>query len=44
LAYFSSKLSVENENKNYIKFEKNKWIKKKDIKKLNHKEKNFKKF
>ena len=28
-------------NKNYIKIEKNKWIKKKDIKKINHKEKNF---
>ena len=28
-------------NKNYIKIEKNKWIKKKDIKKLNHKENNF---
>jgi len=36
-----SKLSVIDENKNYIKIEKNKWIKKKDIKKINHKEKNF---
>ena len=36
-----SRLSVIEENKNYIKIEKNKWIKKKDIKKLNHKEKNF---
>ena len=36
-----SKLSVIDENKNYIKIEKNKWIKKKDIKKINHKEKDF---
>ncbi len=45
---FASKLSVIKQNKNYVKIEKNKWIKKKDIKKLNHKEKNcvkiFKKF
>ena len=37
----ASKLSVFEENKNYIQIEKNKWIKKADIKKLNHKEKNF---
>ena len=37
----ASKLSVFEQNKNYIKIEKNKWIKKKDIRKLNHKEKNF---
>ena len=36
-----SKLSVIEENKNYIKIEKNKWIKRKDIKKIDHKEKNF---
>ena len=36
-----SKLSLEKENKLYIKIERNKWIKKKDIKKLNHKDKNF---
>ena len=36
-----SKLSIIDENKNYIKIEKNKWIKKKDIKKINHKERNF---
>ena len=36
-----SKLSIIDENKNYIKIEKNKWIKKKDIKKINHKEKDF---
>ena len=38
---FASKLSVLNQNKNYVKIEKNKWIKKTDIKKLNHKNKNF---
>ena len=37
----ASKLSVFEQNKNYVKIEKNKWIKKADIKKLNHKEKNF---
>ena len=45
---FASKLSVLDQNKNYIKIEKNKWIKKANIKKLNHKENNstkiFKKF
>ena len=38
---FSSKLSVFEQNKNYVKIEKNKWIKKADIKKINHKENNF---
>ena len=38
---FGSKLSVMQENKNYIKIEKNKWIKKINIKKINHKERNF---
>ena len=38
---FASKLSILNQNKNYIKIEKNKWIKKKDIKKLNYNDKNF---
>ncbi len=37
----SSKLSVLDQNINYIKIEKNKWIKKKDIRKLNQKDKNF---
>ncbi len=37
----ASKLSVLEQNRNYVKIEKNKWIKKEDIKKLNHKEKNF---
>ena len=38
---FASKLSVIEQTKNYVKIEKNKWVKKKDIKKLNHKDKNF---
>ena len=40
---FASKFSVIYENKNFIKFDKNKWLKKKDIKKINHKENNFSK-
>ena len=38
---FGSKVSAVDKNKNYIKIQKNKWIKKTDIKKINHKEKNF---
>ncbi len=38
---FASKLSVFEQNKNYVRIEKNKWIKKTDIKKLDHKENNF---
>ena len=38
---FASRLSVLGKNKNYVKIEKNKWIKKTNIKKLEHKEKNF---
>ena len=37
----ASKLPILDQNKNYIKIEKNKWIKKTDIKKLNHRDKNF---
>ena len=40
---FASKLSVLEQNKNYVKIKKNKWIKKKDIKIISHKEKNFNK-
>ena len=40
---FGSKVDLINENKDHIEFEKNKWIKKKDIKKINHKEKSFSK-
>jgi gamma-D-glutamyl-L-lysine dipeptidyl-peptidase len=38
---FASKISIIKENKNLIEFEKNKWLKKSDLKKINHKEKNF---
>ena len=38
---FASKFSIINENKNFIQFDKNKWLKKKDIKKIDHKEKDF---
>ncbi len=38
---FASKLSVFGQNRNYVKIEKNKWIRKTDIKKLNHIENNF---
>ena len=38
---FASKFSIIYENKNFIQFDKNKWIKKKDIKKIDHKEKDF---
>ena len=40
---FGSKIEEINKKKNYIQFEKNKWVKKKDIKILSHKEKNFNK-
>ena len=41
--YFSSTISnLENEN-GYIRFSKNKWIKKKDLKNINYREKNYKK-
>ena len=38
---FGSKIAMIDENKKFIKFEKNKWLKKMDIKKINHKEKSF---
>ena len=37
----ASRLSVLEQNKYYIKIEKNKWIKKSDIKKIKYKEKNY---
>jgi gamma-D-glutamyl-L-lysine dipeptidyl-peptidase len=40
---FGSKIERINENKNHIEFEKNKWLKKSDLKKINHKENNFNK-
>ena len=41
--YFGSGISIKNKIKNYIQFDKNKWIKKKDTKSINHLEKNFNK-
>jgi len=38
---YSSRISIIKENKKFIEFEKNKWIKKNDIKKINHIEKNY---
>ncbi|MDA8997242.1 C40 family peptidase [bacterium] len=38
---FASRISMINENKKFIKFEKNKWIKKSDVKNINHIEKNY---
>tara|TARA_B100000795_G_scaffold149536_1_gene111991 strand:+ start:117 stop:863 length:747 start_codon:yes stop_codon:yes gene_type:complete len=38
---FASKISIIQENKEFIEFEKNKKIKKKDVKKINHVEKNY---
>ena len=39
--YFASGISKKKQSKEYIQFEKNKWIKKSDTKKINHYEKNF---
>tara|TARA_B100000989_G_scaffold32300_1_gene20599 strand:+ start:94 stop:837 length:744 start_codon:yes stop_codon:yes gene_type:complete len=41
--YFGSKIEKINENKNFIEFEKNKWVKKEDLKNVNHFEKNYSK-
>ena len=41
--YFASGISILNKDKNYIEFEKNKWIKINDTKKINHLQTNFKK-
>jgi cell wall-associated NlpC family hydrolase len=38
---FASRISIIQENKRFIEFEKNKWIKKTDIKKISHIEKNY---
>ena len=38
---FGSKIKIINENKKFIEFERNKWIKKKDIKKIEHRELNY---
>ena len=39
--YFGSKLSVIEQRNGFVRFEKNRWVKLKDIKKITHKEKNF---
>ena len=38
---FASKISIIRENKNFIEFEKNRWLRKNDIKNINHKENDF---
>ena len=38
---FASRILIIQKNKEFIEFEKNKWIKKKDIKKIDHKEKDY---
>ena len=38
---FGSKISIINEDKNFVEFENNKWLKKSDLKKIDHKEKDF---
>ena len=38
---FASKISIIKKNKNFIEFEKNKWIEKTNIKKINYVEKNY---
>jgi len=39
--YYGSGICVRSENKKYLEFEKNKWIKKSDIKNIDHYEKNY---
>ena len=39
--FFASGISTKSQNKVFIEFEKNKWIKKNNLKKINHYEKNF---
>ena len=38
---FASKLSILEENNNYMRIDKNRWVKKEDTKKLNYKDENF---
>ena len=38
---FASKISIIQENKNFIEFDKNKWIKKTNVKKIDHIEKDY---
>jgi cell wall-associated NlpC family hydrolase len=39
--YFASRIEILATSENFLKFEKNNWIKKKDVKKISHFEKNF---
>jgi len=41
--YFSTNIQNLEVKKDYVKFDKNKWVKKKDLKRLDHIEKNYKK-
>ncbi len=41
--YFASIIEIKKTKKKYIEYEKNRWIKNSDIKKITHKEKNFSK-
>ena len=43
ILYFASTITKINEKKRFIEFEKNKWIKKKDVKKIDYFEKNYNK-
>ena len=40
---FNSRLKVLSKNKNFLEFSQNKWVDKKDVKEINHKEKKFNK-
>ena len=41
--YYGSGIEIRDQTKNYLEFQKNNWIRKKDTKKINHLEKNFNK-
>ena len=41
--FFASKVSIYDKNNKYVKYDINKWIKRSDIKKIHHREKNFSK-
>ena len=38
---FASKISIIQENKDFVEFEKNQWLRKNDLKKINHVERNY---
>ena len=39
--YFASRITLRKQNANFVEFEKDKWIKKKNLKKIDHIEKNY---